>query len=315
MLGIIFFMVHKNYFIFLVVFLFSLLGFFIFKSQFITQEQKKPLILCSTSMIADTAKILVGDKIEVISIMGPGIDPHLYKASSHDAYNIQNATVIFYNGLHLEGKMAEIFSQIEKQGRTIFAISDAIDPEELIQTEYEGLYDPHIWHDVILWKKTVEFMAKQLIVLYPEYRELIEQNEKNYQEKLSDLHQWITDELAKLIYCNILISSHDAFSYFARRYGLEFYSVQGISTDAEATVSDTEKVLHIILNHYVPTIFVEYTVSENYLKNIQSIMALKGKKLNLGEKLFSDALGEEEGKTYIEMIRKNVQSIVKGLSA
>lgn len=308
-------MTRRNYLFFFIIFLCSVVAFFIFKNQFMRETKKKSLILCSTSMIADTARILIGDKVEVISIMGPGIDPHLYKASSHDAYNIQNATVIFYNGLHLEGKMAEIFSQIQKQGRKIFAVADGIDSEELIATEYEGLYDPHIWHDVILWKKTVSFMSKCLCELYPEYREYIEQNEVMYQKELSALHEWIIDQVSKLIYCNILISSHDAFSYFARRYGLEFYSVQGISTDAEATVSDTEKVLHIILNHYVPTIFVEHTVSENYLKNIQSIMSLKGKKLQIGEKLFSDALGEQEGKTYIDMMRKNVESIVKGLSA
>jgi manganese/zinc/iron transport system substrate-binding protein len=302
--------INKNYVIIFLLLL-GYIGFFVFDSL---ASKKKSLILCSTSMIADTAKILIGEYADVIAIMGPGIDPHLYKASSHDAYNIQNAHVIFYNGLHLEGKMAEIFSQIERQGRNIFAISDGLDREDFIQTEYDGLYDPHIWHDVILWKKTVRFMAYWLIEIYPQYAEAIKKNEAAYQLELDFLHDWIMTELSKIVYCNILISSHDAFSYFARRYGLEFYSVQGISTDAEATVADTEKILDIVLKNYVPTVFVEHTVSENYLKNIQSIMSLKGKKLRLGDRLYSDALGEEEGKTYIEMMKKNVQAIVKGLS-
>lgn len=307
-------MIEKKYYIIFLVFVVSF-GIFFFKEYTVSVAQKKnALVLCSTSIIADTAKILLGDMVEVKAIMGAGIDPHLYKASSHDAYDIQKATVIFYNGLHLEGKMAEIFSQIEKQGRNIFAVSDALSKDELIQTEYEGLYDPHIWHDVILWKKTVSYMAQKLIILFPELKIYIEENELKYQKKLDELHAFVKKELSKLTLCNILISSHDAFSYFAKRYNMQFYSVQGISTDAEATVNDTEKILHIILNHYVPTIFVEHTVSENYLKNIQSIISLKGKKLQLGDKLFSDALGEKEGKTYIAMIEKNVEAIVKGLS-
>ena len=297
------------------IFLLILGGVFYFLKTTLSEKvDQSELVLCSTSMIADTAKILIGDQVNVISIMGAGIDPHLYKASSHDAYNIQNATVIFYNGLHLEGKMAEIFAQIEKQGRNIFAISDALDKEELIQTEYENLFDPHIWHDVLLWKKTVSFMAEKLKKLFPAYQKSIEENEENYQKQLQALHEWIEHHISGLLFCKILISSHDAFSYFAKRYGLSFYSVQGISTDAEVTVDDTEKVLRIILTHRVPTIFVEHTVSESYLKNIQSIVALKGRKLNLGERLFSDALGEDEGKTYIEMMQRNIENIVKGLS-
>lgn len=275
---------------------------------------ERPLIVCSTSIIYDTVINLISNEAEIISIMGPGIDPHLYKASSGDAYNIDRADVIFYNGLHLEGKMADIFESIKKKNKSIYAISDAIPEYLLLSTEYEKLYDPHIWHDVILWKEVTKYIANILIEKYPKKESIIEKNKEIYLEKLDELDFFIKNKLSEIKYSKILITSHDAFSYFSKRYGIESYSVQGISTDAEASINDTEKILKILKENEVPTIFIEQTVCQNYLKNIQSIMELQGKKINIGEKLYSDALGEKGGSTYIQMIKDNVIAITAGLN-
>jgi manganese/zinc/iron transport system substrate-binding protein len=275
---------------------------------------KIPLIVCSTSIIYDTVINLISNGAEVISIMGPGIDPHLYKASSGDAYNIDRADIIFYNGLHLEGKMTDIFESIKKKNKNIYAVSDAIPEYLLLATEYENLYDPHIWHDVILWKKVTKYIANILIEKYPEKKSLIEKNKDSYLEQLDELDFFVKNKLSEIKYSKILITSHDAFSYFAKRYGIQCYSVQGISTDAEASINDTERILKILNENDIPTIFVEQTVCQNYLKNIQSIMELQGKKINIGVKLYSDALGEQGGNTYIKMIKDNVTEITAGLN-
>jgi manganese/zinc/iron transport system substrate-binding protein len=275
---------------------------------------KTPLIVCSTSIIYDTVINLISNEAEVISIMGPGIDPHLYKASSGDAYNIDKADIIFYNGLHLEGKMADIFESIKKTNKSIYAISDAIPEYLLLSTEYDNLYDPHIWHDVILWKKVTEYISAILIEKYPNKKVFIEKNKDSYLEKLDELDFFIKNKLSEIKYSKILITSHDAFSYFSKRYGIQSYSVQGISTDAEASINDTEKILKILNENDIPTIFIEQTVCQNYLKNIQSIMELQGKKINIGEKLYSDALGEKGGNSYIQMIKDNVIAITAGLN-
>lgn len=274
-----------------------------------------PVIVCTTSIIADVVKNIIGNHAEVISIMGPGIDPHLYKASSGDIYRINQASLIFYNGLHLEGKMGEIFESMHKRGKKIYAVSKAIPKSLLLSTEYEGIYDPHIWHDVILWKYVVQGIINTLLIEFPLYKDNISKNGNQYLLELDALHSSILEKISCIKYSKILITSHDAFSYFAKRYGIECYSVQGISTDSEPSIQDNEKILQIILNNQIKTIFVEQTVAENYLKNLQSILSLNNVIVNLAkDKLYSDALGEEEGTTYIDMMTDNVNAIVQGMN-
>lgn len=301
----------KKIYLLLFIILFISISYFLSTSK---QNTKKPFIVCSTSIIYDTVVNLISNEAEVISIMGPGIDPHLYKASSGDAYNIDKADIIFYNGLHLEGKMADIFKSLKQKNKNAFAVSDGLPEYLLLGTEYENLYDPHIWHDVILWKKVTKYISDILIAQYPDKQIFIEKNRNSYLEKLDELDFFIKNKLSEIKYSKILITSHDAFSYFAKRYGMECYSVQGISTDAEANINDTERILKILSENDIPTIFIEQTVCQNYLKNIQSIMELQGKKINIGEKLYSDALGEKGGNTYIQMIKDNVIAITAGLN-
>lgn len=306
---------QKKYLIFLIVITF-LISFFALKYHFKKQNytKQKPLIVCSTSIISDTIKNLIGNEAEVICIMAPGIDPHLYKASSKDAYNIHNADIIFYNGLHLEGKMADLFESIENENKSIYSAGNAIPRYLLLETEYTNIFDPHIWHDVQLWKMVVEYFGKILEKHFPSQSSQIQENTTRYLEQLDELDFFTKNKISEIKYSKILITSHDAFSYFAKRYGIENYSVQGISTDAEATIEDTERILKILTENNIPTIFIEQTVCQNYLKNIQSIMAKNGKKIHIGEKLYSDSLGELKGNTYVQMIKENVNAITNGLN-
>ncbi len=310
-----FFTMQKKYLFFLS-FLFFLVIFYFYTNRLKKKfpEKKKPLIVCSTSIIYDTVKNLIKNNAEVVCIMGPGIDPHLYKASSKDAYTIHNADIIFYNGLHLEGKMAELFESVESKKKAIYSAGEAIPPYLLLETEYAGIYDPHIWHDVYLWKMVMQYFGEKLEYHFPLHLAEIRENKMRYAEQLDELDFFVKNKISEIKYSKILITSHDAFSYFAKRYGIENYSVQGISTDAEPTIDDTEKILKILMNNFIPTIFIEQTVCQNYLKNICSIMMKNGKKINIGEKLYSDALGEVQGNTYLQMIRENVNAICDGLN-
>jgi manganese/zinc/iron transport system substrate-binding protein len=302
---------------FLLVLCLSFLCFVFLVKKFFSSKDEytiKPTIVCSTSILADTVKNIVGDLAEVGAIMGPGIDPHLYKPSSADCYSIDKADIIIYNGLHLEGKMVQIFNSLKKRGKIIYAAEEAIPNHLLISTEYDNIHDPHIFHDVILWKGVVEYFAKVLSEYFSENKDTIEKNKASYIDKLDELHFFVKEKISEIRYSKILVTSHDAFSYFAKRYGLEHYSIQGISTDAEPTIQDTEKVLKVLSDNAVPTIFVEQTVCENYLKNIQAIMREQNKPVRIGEQLYSDALGQTAGKTYIAMIQENTRAISEGLN-
>jgi manganese/zinc/iron transport system substrate-binding protein len=305
----------KNFFLFILGIVAGSLLYFHYKHKDSPSKNKKPLIVCTTSIIADSVSRIVQNYADVIAIMGPDIDPHLYKASSGDIYKINNAKIIFYNGLHLEGKMGEIFSAMHQNGKNIFAVTAEIPKSSLLQTEYMDIYDPHVWHDIILWKDVIRYITKKICEIMPEHKDIFIKNNAQYQEELDNLHHYVTDQIGKIKYAKILITSHDAFSYFAKRYGIQFYSIQGISTDSEPSIQDNEKILKIILDHQVKTIFVEQTVAENYLKNIQKILCLKNTPINLAKhKLYSDALGHTSGNTYIKMIKENVIAMVEGMN-
>lgn len=304
----------KKIILFLVIASFGLAGL-VFFSKKDKEKFSKPAIVCTTSIISDTVKNIVGDCFDVVSIMGAGIDPHLYKASSGDIYRIHEASIIFYNGLHLEGKMGEIFESMHKQGKKIFAVSNGIPKELLLSAGFENIYDPHIWHDVVLWKYVVAYITKIIVDEFPQYKDNIENNSRRYLIDLEWLHNFIIESIKKINYAKILITSHDAFSYFAKRYGIQFYSVQGISTDSEPSIADNEKILKIIIENGVKTIFVEQTVAENYLKNVQSILSLQNISIQLAKnKLYSDALGELHGNTYIAMMKDNIEAMVNGMN-
>jgi manganese/zinc/iron transport system substrate-binding protein len=192
-------------------------------------------VVATIGMISDMVENLGGDRVQVTGLMGPGVDPHLYKASGGDVTRMAKADMVFYNGLHLEGKMAELFEEMARRKRTV-AVTDGIDRSLLLAPpEFEGAYDPHVWFDVTLWIKAVEHARDALVGFDPENAALYQQNARTYLTGLRGLHQYVLTMAATVPEeKRVLITAHDAFNYFGRAYGFEVRGLQGISTAAEA---------------------------------------------------------------------------------
>lgn len=282
------------------------------------EANDKLIIVTTTGMIADAVKNITGDKAEVIALMGPGVDPHLYKASQGDIEKLRNADIIFYNGLHLEGKMQEIFESLAKD-KPVFAVSDGINKDRLlkINTDVDKiLYDPHIWFDVALWQEATHYILQQLMQNDLHNAEAYLETGTTYLDSLSQLHAYVQHALNTIPEENrILITSHDAFEYFGRAYGIKVLGLQGISTAAEFGLKDVTDMVDTIIAEKVKAVFVESSVSEKSIRSVQEGCNQKNYKVKLGGTLFSDAMGNAgtpEG-TYLGMVRHNVQTISQAL--
>lgn len=281
-------------------------------------ENQKINIVATTGMIADMVSVIGGDNVQVKGLMGPGVDPHLYKASAGDVALLSKADIIFYNGLHLEGKMTEIFEQMTKRGINTVAVSDGIDRNELLAPpEFKGHYDPHIWFDVGLWSNTVGTVTETLIKMDPQNSSEYKKNSEAYLKELSELDQYVqqrADSLPKDK--RVLITAHDAFNYFGRAYGFEVSGLQGISTASEAGTADVHRLATMIVERRIPAIFVESSVPPRYIEAVQAAVISRGFDVRVGGKLFSDAMGNPgtpEG-NYLGMVRYNINTIVNALS-
>ena len=275
-------------------------------------------IVTTTGMIADIAKNVGGEHVNVTSLMGPGVDPHLYKASEGDVTDLQGANVIFYNGLHLEAQMGDVLERMNDFGIKTVAVTDKIDRTLLnAPPEFKGNYDPHVWFDVTLWMKAAEQVQETLIEVDPTHRSDYEANAKAYLTELEDLHQYVLDQ-ANTIPADqrILITAHDAFNYFGRAYGFEVRGLQGISTEAQAGTADVKALADFIVEKQIPAIFVESSVPQRNVEAVQAAVQAQGFNVVIGGQLFSDAMGSEgtpEG-TYVGMVKHNIDTIVAALT-
>ena len=274
-------------------------------------------IVATTGMIADMVSEIGGDKVSVKGLMGPGVDPHLYKASAGDVALLSKADVIFYNGLHLEGKMAEIFEQMNKRGISTVAVADGVNRNDLLAPpEFKGNYDPHIWFDVDLWSDTVGTVKEKLIEMDPQNAQEYRNNAEVYLEELAQLNEYVQERANSLPKDKrVLITAHDAFNYFGRGYGFEVKGLQGISTESEAGTADVQGLAAIIVERQIPAIFVESSVPPRYIEAVQAAVKSKGFDVRVGGELFSDAMGNPgtpEG-NYIGMVRHNINTIVDAL--
>ncbi|RMG66176.1 MAG: manganese transporter [Chloroflexi bacterium] len=274
-------------------------------------------VATTTGMVADVVKNIGAGRVEVVSLMGPGVDPHLYKPSSGDVLKLDRADVIFYNGLHLEGRMAELFEKMTRAGKPAFAVTGGIDPTQLrALAGSPGHYDPHVWFDVRLWQDAARFVAQVLSDLDPASRELYEHNAELYLEQLDELQAYAEQRIALIPpESRVLITSHDAFGYFGRRYGFEVRGLQGVSTAAEAGARDVQELAALIADRKIKAIFVESSVPPDAIEAVQAAVRARGWDVVIGGELFSDALGADgtlEG-TYIGMFKHNVDTIVGAL--
>ena len=268
-------------------------------------------------MITDLVNHIGGDQVTVQGLMGSGVDPHLYKASEGDVHKLSQADIVFYGGLHLEGKLVDVFEKMASRNIKTIAVSDALDQKTLIGSEnFASNYDPHIWFDVDYWAQISQYIADKLSEAKPEHADLFRENAKRYQAELMALKKELKETISTLPEeKRILVTAHDAFNYFGRAFGFHVVGLQGLSTATEAGVQDVQKLAAFIIEKDVKAIFIESSVPKRTIEALQAAVISKGHEVTIGGTLYSDALGNagtEEG-TYTGMFRYNVKTIVDAL--
>lgn len=274
-------------------------------------------VVATTTLTGDLVKSIAGEHVNVQVLMGPGVDPHLYKASAGDVKLMQGANMVVYNGLHLEGKMGDIFDNLKNSDKLIVAASDDIQEDSLIDfVTSPGNYDPHIWFDVSLWKQAAKSVAEGLKKLDSENSEAYDTNLEKYLEELDTLDEYIRDRSSELPEDKrILVTAHDAFNYFGNAYGFEVKGLQGISTDSEAGTSDVRELANFIVEKKIKAIFVESSVPKKSIEALQEAVKAQGFQVEIGGELYSDSTGDAntDAETYIGTFTSNIDTIVDAL--
>lgn len=283
-----------------------------------TQSDEGPLaIVATTGMIGDVVARVAGERGEVDVLMGAGIDPHLYQPTRDDLAALMAADVVFYNGLLLEGRMTDALVRAASADRGVFAVTELIDPQYLVQPEdMEGKDDPHVWMDPTAWAKAVEVVRDRLIERDPDGETAYASNAEALLEEIAELDAYCQRVLQSVPEGQrVLVSAHDAFGYFGRRYGYEVLGIQGLSTESEAGVRDIERLVDLLVDRRIAAVFVESTVSERNVRALIAGAEARGHTVTIGGELFSDAMGPGgtyEG-TYVGMIDHNATTIARAL--
>ena len=271
-------------------------------------------VTVTTTMLLDLTRQIGGDCVNVQGLMGSGVDPHQYRASAGDVIKMQQAEVVIYSGLHLEGKMGEVLSSLEDYGKTVICAADGIDRERLLQND--GVYDPHIWFDVSLWQMAANEVAKGLSAADPKNAESYGENLAAYTKQLEELEQYIRGRAEELEENQrVLITAHDAFGYFGRAYGFTVMGLQGVSTAAEAGASSVSRLAVFIAENRINAVFVETSLPVKSIEALQEAVRARGFETTLGGTLYSDSLGDENNgeDSYINAFKHNIDVIVDGL--
>ncbi|HVA50841.1 MAG TPA: zinc ABC transporter substrate-binding protein [Pirellulales bacterium] len=276
---------------------------------------KYPLrVVVTTGMVADLVGHVGGSFVEVTPLMGEGVDPHLYKASTGDVARLGEADAVFYSGLHLEGRMGDVLSRLANRKPT-FAATDLLDRDRLLKVGPEQ-FDPHVWFDVALWSECLTQVEQALAGYDPPHAADYRRQAAVYRDELASLDAWCREQMAAIpTERRALVTAHDAFHYFGRAYDIEVEAIQGISTQAEAGVSQINDLVDLISRRKIKAVFVETSVSERNIRALVEGCAARGHRVEIGGQLFSDAMGKPgtpEG-TYMGMVRHNVETIRRAL--
>ncbi|WP_419241221.1 metal ABC transporter solute-binding protein, Zn/Mn family [Cardinium endosymbiont of Nabis limbatus] len=267
-------------------------------------------------MLGDAIKNIVKEDVQVVVLMGPGIDPHTYQTTQKDVQQLKHADIVFCHGLSLEGKMNDLLERIAQE-KKVYAVSDALHTTQLL---FEDIFpigiDPHIWFDVQLWKQVVGFISQKLQAARPESAAYYQSNTFAYIKVLEQLHQSITTQIASIPKKQrVLVTAHDAFGYFGKAYNIEVVGLQGVSTVAECGLKDIKRIVELIIERNIKAVFFETSVSDKSMQAVVESCAHYGHKIGVGGYLYSDALGAPdtlEG-TYCGMLRANTTTIVNAL--
>ncbi|MEX0599388.1 MAG: zinc ABC transporter substrate-binding protein, partial [Rhodothermales bacterium] len=260
-----------------------------------TEDSGRLTVVTTTSMIADLAAQLGGEHVDATGLMGPGVDPHLYKASAGDVGRMGGADVILYNGFHLEGKMTDVFDQMKGRGIPTFAVAEeSISEDRLIESEqFSGNYDPHVWFDVEMWQDVARRTAEALAEMDPEHADAYEERLETYLDEMEDVDAYVRRRTAEIPEDKrVVVTSHDAFGYLGRAYGFDVRGLQGISTATEAGTADVQQLAAFVAERRIPALFVETSVSPRGIEAVRQAVRSRGFEVSIGGTLYGDALGE-----------------------
>jgi len=288
------------------------------------QVWARPTVVTTTTQVTDMVKEIAGDTIEVIGLMGPGVDPHLYKPSVRDVSKLRGADAVFYSGLMLEGRIADLLMKMGQRGGKVFAVTANIPKDKLLGSRnYAGHADPHVWFDANLWVTGIDVVVAGLSELDSERAYLFAKRGAELRSRYLQVHAWALQQVQRIPESQrVLITSHDAFSYFGRAFGFEVIGVQGISTASEAGLADVAHMVDIIKQRNVRAIFVESSVSPAAIERISHDADVQ-----IGGELFSDAMGTPgqmvhgpdgdayDTGTWEGMIRHNIYTLVGALKS
>lgn len=274
------------------------------------------VVVATTGMIADVAAEVAGPCAEVEALIGPGLDPHLYQASASDVARLGRADAILFSGLGLEGQLGAVLDRLGRTRPTLAVAEAAVPEDRLIPVQAVGGVDPHVWMDPALWGGIAPVIAGFLGDIVPQCADDMSARAQAYREQTEALAEWVAEAIATIPEeSRTLVTAHDAFGYYARAYGLEEVGIQGISTDAEASVADIRATAALVVEAAVPAIFVETTINPRTVEAVIEAARVRGHDVALGGNLYSDAMGEEgtPGGTYLGMIYENTRTIVTAL--
>ncbi|MCT1577581.1 zinc ABC transporter substrate-binding protein [Oceanobacillus kimchii] len=279
-----------------------------------SNKEEKINVVTTIAQIGEPLSVIGGEHVNVESLMGPSVDPHLYNPTQSDISKVDSADLIFYNGLNLEVNMVDVFDSIGTE-KPVLAIGDTLSEEQLLEDE-EGAVDPHIWFDIDLWESALNAAVEELKEYAPEHADEFEANKQAYFEELDSLRE-SAEKLEEIPEeQRVLVTAHDAFGYFGNQHDMEVVGLQGLSTEGEIGVSDINETIGLIEEYKVPAIFVESSVNQDSINAVIEGASSNGVDVQLGGELFSDAMGEkgtDEG-TYIGMYQHNIDTIHEALT-
>jgi manganese/zinc/iron transport system substrate-binding protein len=291
------------------------------------QDAAPVRVVATTGMVADVLREVGGACVEVVALMGPGIDPHLYRASAGDVDRLSRAELIAHNGLGLEGQLGAVLERLGDRVPTLPlaeriaeapATADGGAPAQLLEglAAYAGRPDPHLWLDIALWSRGAALAAEAIAELRPDCAAATRAGADAYTAALAALDAWAAASLASVpAEHRTLVTSHDAFRYFGRAYGLEVHGIEGISTESEASIADIRATVDLVVESGVPAIFVETTISPRTIEAVLAAVRDRGHDIDIGGSLFGDAMGDAgtpEG-SYVGMVRHNVATVATAL--
>lgn len=278
-------------------------------------DRTTPEVLATTTVVADLVRQVAGDRVAVDTLMGPGIDPHGYKATPRDADRLARADLVVASGLHLEGRLGELLAKLGRHRRVV-AVAEGLPRARLLEVA-SGLHDPHVWFDARLWSLTAPAVAEALAAVDPAAADEYRARARDYASRLERLDDALRARVDLIpAERRVLVTAHDAFRYFGRAYGIEVVGVQGPSTESEAGIADINRLVDLVVARRLPAVFVETSVSDRNMQALQEGARARGQRVAFGGRLYSDSLGGpgSGAETLEAALGANVDAIVAGLT-